>query len=473
MLFHTLTFAVFLAALLAVLTAVRHDGARKLILLGASYIFYGWSHPIYLVPLLITTTVDYAVGLMLQDEERATRRRALLIMSLTANLALLAYFKYFNFFVANAADLAQRLGFDFSPALAQLILPIGISFYTFHSMSYTIDVYRRQIPTCRSPLDFGLFITFFPVLVAGPILRAKQFLPQLRNRIHLTLTPSIVFLIIRGLAKKVLIADNLAPFVDAIFADVRRWPSLAIWCATLAFSIQIYCDFSGYSDIARGLGRILGFEIPLNFDRPYFSRNPSEFWRRWHISLSSWLRDYLYIPLGGSRLEPWKTYRNLMITMLLGGLWHGASWNFVLWGGMHGALLSIHRAWREQRSNAAKSHVGTILSWAALQYCVLVTWITFRVTDTRLMLVALRKFIVFDFDFAIFNIGLGSTFFVSTMLIVAAFLALHTWSYFRGDLDRRLSELSLPATAAASVAIGVAFFLLWPMAERPFIYFQF
>src|SRR5712691_214764 len=300
MLFHTPEFAIFLGSLLLLLCSIRSDGYRKIVLLVASYFFYMWWNPIFVLPLLATTAIDYQVGRLLENEERRRRRRILLVMSLVANLGLLAYFKYFNFFVLNTVAIARAIGFDFSPALARLILPIGISFYTFHSMSYTIDVYRREIPVCRSALRFALFITFFPVLVAGPILRAKQFLPQLEKRIRLGVTPQIVMLIVRGLAKKVLIADNVGPFADAVFADPARWPSLIIWAATITFSVQIYCDFSGYSDIARGLAALFGFEIPLNFDRPYFAQNPSDFWRRWHISLSTWLRDYLYIPLGGN-----------------------------------------------------------------------------------------------------------------------------------------------------------------------------
>jgi alginate O-acetyltransferase complex protein AlgI len=472
MLFHTPEFAVFLAVLVAILAIVRGDRARKLVLTGASYLFYMWWNPIFVLPLLATTAIDYQVAGMLEHEERPRRRRALLVFSLVANLGLLAYFKYFNFFVDNASALARSMGFDFSPSLAQVILPVGISFYTFHTMSYTIDVYRREIPVCRSPLRFALFITFFPVLVAGPILRAKQFLPELGKRVRLTLTPEIVLLVMRGLAKKVLVADNIGPFADAIFADPGRWPSAVVWIATLAFAVQIYCDFSGYSDIARGLARIFGYEIPLNFDRPYAALNPSDFWRRWHISLSTWLRDYLYIPLGGNRDGSWRTYRNLMITMLLGGLWHGASWNFVLWGCLHGAMLAGHRLWRE-RTAPGTSKAGAVVAWAATQYCVLLTWIAFRVTDTEKMAVAMRKFILFDFDFALFNLGLAEKGFGLTLVVLAAFLSVHAWSWRFGDLDRRLARLPLGAAAAVCVVLAALFVIFWPLAEKPFIYFQF
>ena len=461
--------------LTGLLLIVRGDTARKLVLLLASYVFYMWWNPIFVLPLLATTAIDYQVGRILENEERPRRRRSLLVFSLVANLGLLAYFKYYDFFVVNITAAAAAMGFDFSPALAHLILPVGISFYTFHSMSYTIDVYRREIPVCRSPLRFALFITFFPVLVAGPILRAKQFLPQLEGKVRLQLTPEIVMLIVRGLAKKVLVADNIAPFVDAIFEQPESWPSVIIWIATIAFAVQIYCDFSGYSDIARGLARVFGYEIPLNFDRPYFAQNPSDFWRRWHISLSTWLRDYLYIPLGGNRGGGLATYRNLIITMLLGGLWHGASWNFVLWGFLHGAMLASHRLWREWRgeSRFLPGGLSRFVSWAALQYAILFTWIAFRVTDTKKMLVVMRKFVVFDFDMRIFNLGLGNKSFGFTLVVLAAFALLHYAGWRGGDLDQRIARAPLLVAAAACAIAGLLFVFFWPMAEKPFIYFQF
>jgi len=474
MLFHTPAFAVFIVTLVGVLLIVRSDDLRKLILLGASYLFYMWWNPIFVLPLLTTTVIDYQVGRMLEHEERPRRRRSLLVFSLIANLGLLAYFKYYNFFIESVSAAAHAAGFDFSPVLSRLILPVGISFYTFHTMSYTIDVYKREIPVCRSPLRFALFITFFPVLVAGPILRARQFLPELERPIRLRLTPGIVMLIVRGLAKKVLIADNVGGFADVIFKHPERWPSVIIWLATIAFAVQIYCDFSGYSDIARALAAAFGFEIPLNFDRPYAAHNPSEFWRRWHISLSTWLRDYLYIPLGGNRNGQLQTYRNLLITMLLGGLWHGASWNFVLWGLLHGTMLSVHRFWREWRGEAKTvGRTAQFVSWIALQYCVLVTWIVFRVTDTQKMFIALRKFVLFDWNFHIFNLGLGENSFGFTIAVLTAFILLHYAGWRWGELDARIAGAPLPVAVFACALIAMSFVFFWPMAEKPFIYFQF
>ncbi len=438
MLFQTPQFLLFFLAVVTAVAAVRNTAGRKTILLLASWFFYGWWSPLFLLPLLITTFADYAIGLALERR----RSRLLVGLSVAANLTLLGIFKYFDFFSANIAALLGR-----DPVLLHIILPLGISFYTFHSISYIVDVYRGEIPACRSPLDYALFIAFFPELVAGPIVRGKQFLPQLERPIAIRIDEFAVLRITRGLAKKVLIADNVAVFANAVFADPAQWPSIVIWIATIAFAVQIYCDFSGYTDMAVGLAHVFGFELPVNFDRPYFARSPSEFWRRWHISLSSWLRDYLYIPLGGNRAH---RIRNLLITMLLGGLWHGASWNFVLWGALHAIALIV---WRGR-------------SLIATQLFILFTWIVFRVREPHAMLAAMRKFVLFDFDFALQGRGLLAIFFFSTIALIALFLVLHA---IRLDPAR----WSTAALIASGLAAGIAFFFLWPADETPFIYFQF
>jgi len=424
MLFQTPEFLVFFF-LVVIAVALAHGAtARKCVLLGASWIFYGWSSPRFLIPLLITTFADYAIGLALEKR----RSRALVAISVAGNLTLLALLRI-------------------EPGILHMAVPLGISFYTFHSISYIVDVYRGQLRACRSPLDYALFIAFFPELVAGPIVRGTQFLPQLERSPIVRIDEFAVFRVTRGLAKKVLIADNVAPFVNAVFADPARWPSVVIWLATIAFAVQIYCDFSGYTDIAVGLAHVFGFELPVNFDRPYFARSPSDFWRRWHISLSSWLRDYLYIPLGGRAHR----VRNVMITMLLGGLWHGLSWNFVLWGAMHGVLLIVGR------------RLNNIV---ITQLLILFTWIAFRVREPHAMLTAMRKFVLFDFDFALAGRGLLTIFFFSTIALIAVFVTLHA---SRFDLAR----LRTPALIAVCIGIGMAFFFLWPAEQTPFIYFQF
>jgi alginate O-acetyltransferase complex protein AlgI len=482
MLFQTLEFALFLTVVVAGVWVARTNPIRKVLLLAASYFFYMWWNPLYVLPLLATTFLDYTVGQMIEDTEHPQRRRLLLTVSICANLGLLAYFKYFGFFVANLSAAAHLLGLSFATPILKVVLPVGISFYTFHTMSYTIDVYRREISACRSARDFALFITFFPVLVAGPILRARTFLPQLSEEppghgIRLRLDSGILLLFVRGLAKKVMFGDNLAVFVESVFHDAGRWPSLVIWCGTVAFAVQIYCDFSGYSDMARALAMLFGLHIPLNFDRPYFATNPSDFWRRWHISLSSWLRDYLYIPLGGNRGGEWKTTRNLTITMLLGGLWHGASWNFVLWGLAHGMLLAVHHGWRRSgwshHLSAIPMSVRRVTSWVATQYAILLTWIIFRIRDFGLMTVALRKFVLFDFNFAVAHMGLASIVFGTASALVGVFLILHAASERWGGLDERIAQLPLPFAAAICLVTGFALLLLWPGSAQPFIYFQF
>ena len=389
MLFYTPVFLGFFLLLLAVLALVQSNTQRKVVLLLASYTFYMWWNPAFILLIVFSTAVDYIVGGLLRGETTLRRRRLYLAASICANLGLLGTFKYLGLFVESARYVAAISGYEPSWQTINIILPVGISFYTFQSMSYSIDVYRKVIPPTEHPLDFALFVAFFPQLVAGPIVRAADFLPQLEKRTAVACDQTTLFLILRGLAKKVLIADNVALFVDAVFVDVSQWPSLIIWLATVAFAVQIYCDFSGYSDIAIGVSRVLGFKLPVNFDHPYFARNPSSFWRRWHISLSSWLRDYLYIGLGGNRGGWAMTYRNLMITMVIGGLWHGASWNFVTWGFCHGVLLIAHRIYRELRigfSSAYRPSTHPIVAFAsiaAMQYCVLLTWIAFRVSDLR------------------------------------------------------------------------------------------
>ena len=314
------------------------------------------------------------------------KRGVYLAASMIINLGILAAFKYFNFFIDSAQTVLSGLGIsDISLVTLNVVLPVGISFYTFQTMSYSIDIYRRKINSCEDYLDFALFVSYFPQLVAGPIERASHLLPAIRSPRTLKLQQTIdgIGLIGYGLFKKVVIADGLAGAVDAVYGTSGTVSSLDIAIATLFFALQIYCDFSGYTDIARGVSKMLGIELMLNFRLPYFSRSPSEFWQRWHISLSSWLRDYLYIPLGGNRGGTFATYKNLMTTMLLGGLWHGAAWNFVLWGGYHGFLLCVYRAVPEAfhswwSRSWIRANVGFWLSMAVFFVLTLYGWLLFR-----------------------------------------------------------------------------------------------
>ena len=346
MVFNSYEFALFLPIVLGLYWILRHR-QQNLLLLVASYVFYGaWDYR-FLGLMATSTVTDYVVGRMLAATEDERRRKRIFLVSLAVNLGILGFFKYFNFFIDSGADLLGALGFDAHPTTLRILLPVGISFYTFHGISYTFDVYRREIEPVHHFLDFALFVSYFPQLVAGPIGRAQVQLPQFehpRRRPSWDQIRSGVFLILLGLFKKIAIADALASTVNSAFANASRVSAATLVLGVYGFALQIYGDFSGYSDIARGTSRLFGIELLKNFDQPYLSRNITEFWRTWHISLSTWLRDYLYVPLGGNRKGRFATYRNLMITMLLGGLWHGAAWGFVVWGGLHGAYLCVHRA---------------------------------------------------------------------------------------------------------------------------------
>jgi D-alanyl-lipoteichoic acid acyltransferase DltB (MBOAT superfamily) len=325
-------------------TRVQVLAGRNAFLLVASYAFYAAWDWRFLFLLMASTANDYFVARALEKEQRPARRRAYITLSVVANLGLLGFFKYFGFFTKSFAALLGAFGIKTSPHVLEVVLPVGISFYTFQSLSYTIDVYRRHLPAERNPINFAAFVAFFPQLVAGPIERPHKLLPQFR-RSRLVTWPKVssgAYLIAVGLFKKVVIADTVSQVADAAFAADHPTRAVAL-AGIYAFAFQIYADFSAYSDIARGSARCLGFELSRNFDMPYLSATPSEFWRRWHISLSSWLRDYLYVTLGGNRRGKGRTYVNLMLTMLLGGLWHGAAFTFIVWGGIHGLVLCVYR----------------------------------------------------------------------------------------------------------------------------------
>jgi alginate O-acetyltransferase complex protein AlgI len=345
MVFTSFAFLIFAAVFLPVFFVAR--GAwQRLVTLVASYVFYGWWDWRFLFLLGTSTVVDYTIGRLIAASEDPKRRRALVGLSVAANLGYLGFFKYCNFFADSLRVALMQFGMEADWATLHIILPAGISFYTFQSMSYTIDVYRGRIPVERSFLTFATFISLFPQLVAGPIVRARWLLPQIRRTQHFS-WPNIFLgleMIVGGYFMKMVLADNLSPYVSAMFDLPYAYGALALLLSVVFFAFQIYGDFAGYSLIAIGVARMMGYSFPANFRRPYFAASFSEFWTRWHISLSTWLRDYLYIGLGGNRHGTAKTYRNLAATMLLGGLWHGANWTFVIWGGLHGIYLIAQRA---------------------------------------------------------------------------------------------------------------------------------
>src|SRR6266446_931632 len=349
MLFCSEKFLVFFTIVFISYWALPWPRARVWLLLGASFYFYAsWNKWLALI-ICVSTAMDYFIARGMEAWESTRGRRLLLVISLVANLGLLVYFKYANFFLHSLQEALTAAGAQASLPVLSVMLPIGISFYTFEAINYTVDVYRRRVPAERNLLNFMVFILFFPHLVAGPIVRARDFLPQLRRPKHwdwarMQLGAQYFMM---GLFKKLAIADRMALFADPVFADPTVYSRGAVWAASLAYALQIYCDFSGYTDMALGAAHMLGYKLAQNFNMPYLATNVAEFWHRWHISLSTWLRDYLFIPLGGSRGTNAQTNRNLMITMALGGLWHGASWNFVIWGVVQGLMLVTHRVFRD------------------------------------------------------------------------------------------------------------------------------
>jgi D-alanyl-lipoteichoic acid acyltransferase DltB (MBOAT superfamily) len=384
MAFNSIQYAVLLAVVF-VLNRLLPRRGQNVMLLVASYLFYAAWDWRFLSLLIVSTLVDFLVGGAMPGASEKNRKR-LLTTSMVVNLGILGFFKYFDFFAESFANLLNDLGFNASTPTLKIILPVGISFYTFQTMSYTIDIYRRQMEPTRDLLSFAVFVSFFPQLVAGPIERARHLLPQFENdrsKVGRADIGSGLYLILIGLFKKVVLADAVAPVVEGAFSNAATAGWLQLLIGIYAFSLQIYGDFSGYSSIARGSARILGIDLMVNFNQPYLSKNVTQFWRTWHISLSTWLRDYLYIPLGGNRGSQWLTYRNLMVTMLLGGLWHGAAWVFVFWGFLHGLYLSVHRWVRRDGEKGDPVLPG----WRDIPFVVVtfhlvaLAWIFFRSTS--------------------------------------------------------------------------------------------
>jgi alginate O-acetyltransferase complex protein AlgI len=453
--------------------------AQHLLLTIVSYVFYGWANPLFVPLLLGSTVVDFAAGLVMARHPapdgseggsgRPRPARLALAASICSNLALLGFFKYYNFGAANLDALAAWLGLDalgLDTAL-RVTLPLGISFYTFQSMSYTIDVYRGHAAPVRSFIDFACFVSMFPQLVAGPIIRFQEVAGQLRSRTHTTakFARGVAFVSV-GLAKKVLLANPCGKVADLAF-DAGSLAPLEAWYGAAAYAFQIYFDFSGYSDIAIGLGLMLGFMFPKNFDSPYHAQSITEFWRRWHISLSTWLRDYLYVPLGGNRKGRARTYVNLFLVMLLGGLWHGAAWNFVVWGGLHGVLLGLERVrGRAAIYGALPAPIRTALTFVI----VLVTWVFFRSPDLPHAMRYLGDMAAIGTPQA--GAGLLSgivygPYYLGTFLAAAGVVwaAPQTWDWSR--------TLTAPRAAAAAAAFVLAVVVLTTQAFNPFIYFIF
>jgi alginate O-acetyltransferase complex protein AlgI len=466
MLFNSLDFVVFLSIVLIAYAAIPRRAwlTARLFLIAVSYLFYmAWNPPFGLL-LLGSTLLDFALARRLERTEAPAARRALVTISLVGNLGVLGFFKYGGFLAESARAMIGLPPLPRESLLVTMVLPVGISFYTFQTLSYTIDVYRRALPACRSLPDFMLYVAFFPQLVAGPIVRAGEFLPQLADRPRPN-GPAIEDALSRmgmGFFKKVVLADTLGALVDQVWGapgDALRWN---VVLAAYAYAYQIYFDFSGYSDIAIGVAQLFGFRLPENFDRPYLAAGPREFWQRWHISLSTWLRDYLYVPLGGNRRGRIRTHVNLMLTMLLGGLWHGAAWTFVLWGGFHGILLSIERVMRA----TIRLPTGRLATWAGRLltfHLVCFGWVLFRAGTLARA--------------SAFLAGLARPGFERTgpadRALLALGLAVAAHALWRAPTLRRWHTGWPPALQGVGYAALVLLVYLFAPATSRFIYFQF
>lgn len=488
MVFSSPRFLTFLAVVLALLALPLGNERKKVVLAGASCFFYAaWDYR-YLALLLTVGVVSYEAAIRIAAADTAAHKRLWLTLSTVVHLGLLGYFKYYNFFVENLNGVLSQVGVAL-PMLG-ILLPAGISFFTFKTLSYTIDVCRGEMAATHGRLDYITFVTFFPELIAGPIVRASVFLPQLGR----TIGPSrermraggSMFLL--GVTKKLFIADRVAPVADAMFAAPEIYSTLSVWLGVLAYAIQIYCDFSGYSDMAIGTAKMIGYDLPENFAMPYLSRSITEFWRRWHMTLSFWLRDYLYIPLGGNRRGPARTYVNLLATMALGGLWHGASWNFVAWGTAHGAALAIHRMY--DRFLGPRRRMPDVLALPVTLLFVVLCWVPFRAEDFATTLAIFHK---------LAGLGGPGAMFVSTPLVALACLvvAAHVVGarLEREPLDAGLAKVLLlvgaerlrsavsgvypllgcRGTAGVLLAVvwGLTIFYFRPAGTTAFIYFRF
>src|SRR5690554_5292798 len=477
MLFNSLAFAAFLTVVFTLYWGVfaKAIRARNVFILIASYVFYGAWDWRFLLLIAFSTAVDYVAALAMEKSTSPKRRKGLLAVSLIVNIGLLAYFKYAGFFVESFAAVIEMISGYRPPELTlNIILPVGISFYTFQTLSYTIDVYRGKISATKDFVKFAAFVAFFPQLVAGPIELAANLLPQFDEKKKFTyqMGSTGMRLIVWGLFKKMVIADNCAPYVNEIFANHAELPSAVLAMGAVLFAFQIYCDFSGYSDIAIGTARLLGFDLTVNFRYPYFSSDMAEFWRRWHISLSTWFRDYVYIPLGGSRRSVSHIYKNLLVIFLVSGLRHGADWTFVAWGLFHGLFLIIERLGFKSILN----RLPNALQWFYTILVVMVGWVLFRVEA----LPDAIAYIVKLFSFEQMNNN-SFLYYLNNEKIIVLLLAVVSSSLFFVKIKAYLDKRNYFQTIAVQTALDIGFVILLLIcivyinsgSYSPFIYFRF
>lgn len=468
-LFVELRFFLFFAVVLAVYWSLRSNDARKWFTLCASYYFYGSWDWRFAVMLFILSALDWLFALRISQSESQSRRKLFVTLSVAMNLSVLAFFKYFHFFVGSAITAANALHFTLDQPTLRIILPVGVSFFTFQSLSYTIDVYRREIPPVHSLRDYLVFSSFFPQLVAGPIVRPKYFVPQLAllRTIALPDVKNMAYLFLLGYIKKTCIADNISPYVDRVFSHPASYTAFASITATWLYTIQIFCDFSGYSDMAIAVAGFLGYKLVINFDAPYLADSIQDFWRRWHISLSTWIRDYIYFSLGGSRMKHRVlVYRNLLITMLAGGLWHGAAWTFVAWGGAHGAAQVIHQEFNRHLPPTPRQEPWrTLAAWFLTLNFVCLTWILFRAPNFAVAWLMIKRYLLLDHG--------GTLTLPLWLALIGPVLLAAQLLMCRANFGGHFCRLTLPRFAFAyGLAWSFAIAML-PLGYRPFIYFQF
>ncbi len=474
MIFTSIEYILFFASVLFMRGFLRNVETEKWLLLIASYVFYmSWSIPCGLL-ILATSLVDYFVGVGLGRIEAPRQRKLLLVLSVVANLGVLGFFKYTNFLLDNLSWTLNSLGWQAQRWHYDIILPAGISFFTFQSMTYTIETYRRNIQPCHRPKDFLLFVAFFPQLLAGPINRAADLLPQFGRRLRATAlefeTGLAQFAV--GAVKKLVISDQISPNIDLIFAMPGNYDGFTLLQGALGYAIQIYCDFSGYSDMAIGSARMMGFRFMENFQMPYSAVTITEFWRRWHISLSTWLRDYLYIPLGGNRNGTARTYVNLILTMLLGGLWHGASWNFVFWGALHGVALAVHKGWvswdplRTLKTRPAFEALWSLFLRSVTLGVVLMGWIFFRADSWTTATQYLGRLVMWSQD----GTRLVSPYIVPAL---AGVCLSHIFIQKNRNWAQEVPDYSFLGRTLAYSCLALLLVCLAATDAAPFIYFQF
>ena len=468
--FASLQFAYFLLTGFGLYALIRRHEFQNALLLGGSYYFYACWDPRFLLLIWLVTGVSYFAGRAVgQTQDHGKRVRYITLYTVFA-LTILGYFKYFNFFIDSAQTALQALGFQVNRTYLSIVLPPAISFYIFESLSYVIEIHQRHIPGTTKLRHYALFIAYFPKLVAGPIERPAVLIPQIENPRSITeeFITRGCFLILLGLFKKIVVADGMAGTVDSVFNSAETPNAAAIVLGSYAFALQIYCDFSGYTDIARGVSKLFGIELSQNFRFPYFSSNPSEFWRRWHISLSSWLRDYLYIPLGGSRVSLVRTKINLMITMLLGGLWHGAAWNYILWGAYQGALLIVNDFIKAPLLKGWQALVLRVLVTVVFFQFVCYGWLLFRANSLH----QIQRYTVELFTLSQPLEATVARPPLATLLGVAV-LALYDLAAYRSG--RATFYRALPVPLRAGLYATLLFLTLMGMANArsAFIYFQF